>query len=94
MVTHSNEEVEEQLAALFHLLCHRCAALERVAAADDESEVVSSQLRIVLGSVSIRPTSRGQQRGHGDILLQALLAEGETFKVIKAIELCSTAGSG
>jgi hypothetical protein len=69
MVTHSNEEIEKKLAALVHLLCHSCAALESVAATDDEREIVSSKLRVTLGSVSVCPTSRSQQGRHSDILL-------------------------
>ena len=45
MVTHSDEEVEEQSgAALLHLDLHSAALLEVVAAADDEREILSSEL--------------------------------------------------
>ena len=44
MITHSDKEIEEHLATLFHLDLHRAATLEGAAAADDESKVVSTKL--------------------------------------------------
>ena len=46
MVTHSDEEVKEQGAALLHFELHGAALLEIIAAADDECEVLSSKLRV------------------------------------------------
>lgn len=61
MVTHSNEEVEEELPTLFNLLCHCRAALEGVAAADDESKIMRSELGVILRGMSVCPASRSQQ---------------------------------
>lgn len=47
MVHHGDEQIEEERrAALLHLHLHRAAALERVAAADDEGEVMCPQLGV------------------------------------------------
>lgn len=43
MVAHSYKQVKEQTAALLHFVLHGGAFLEVVTAADDESEIVSSQ---------------------------------------------------
>ena len=53
MVAHGNEEIEEELAALFHLKLHCAATLKGIAAADDECEIVSSKLRVAVGCVRI-----------------------------------------
>lgn len=42
MIAHSDEEVEEHLAAVLHLDTHSAASLESVATTNDEGEVVSS----------------------------------------------------
>ncbi len=57
MVTHSNKQIEEQFATVFHLRLHRAAALEGAAAANDESEIMSSKLRVAVGGVGVGPTS-------------------------------------
>ena len=44
MITHSNKQIEEHFASLLHLSLHRAAPLEGAAAADDESEVVGTEL--------------------------------------------------
>ena len=47
MIAERDEEVEEELrVAVEHLELHGAAALERVAAADDESQIVGAQLRV------------------------------------------------
>ncbi len=53
MVTHSDEEVKEQGAALFHLELHGAAFLEVVAAANDESEILSSKLRVRVRGMTV-----------------------------------------
>lgn len=41
MVDHGDEQIEEEWRSTrFHLQLHRAATLERVATADDESEIV------------------------------------------------------
>lgn len=59
MIAQSNKEIEEELrAAVVHLQLHGAAPLEGAAAADDESEVVCSQLGIRVGRVGIRISRR------------------------------------
>ena len=58
MVTHGDEEVEEHLATSLHLDSHGAASLEGVAAADDEREVVGSELSIVVRSMLVCPACR------------------------------------
>jgi len=54
MVAEGDEQVEEQLAAsVEHLQLHRAAALEGTAAADDESQIVSPQLRVRIRGVGV-----------------------------------------
>jgi hypothetical protein len=55
MVTHGNEEIEEHLASLLHLDLHRAATLKRTAAANDESQIMCSQLRVIIGSMGVCP---------------------------------------
>jgi hypothetical protein len=64
MITHGDEEIEEELSALLHLLRHSSAPLEGVAAADDESQVVTTKFRVVIWCMSISPSSRIEQRRH------------------------------
>lgn len=75
MVHHGNEQVEKQLAAVFHLILHGTAALEGVASTDDEREVVSTELRVVVGRVGVRVTSGSQDGRALDARLQTLLSE-------------------
>lgn len=42
VAAHGNEEVEEELAALFHLILHCCALLEVVSVSDNDSKVVAA----------------------------------------------------
>ena len=58
MVTHSDEEVKEHLATSLHLNSHRAASLESVAAANDEGEVVSPKLCIIVWGMLVCPASR------------------------------------
>lgn len=54
MVAKRNKEVKEQRGpAVPHLELHRAAALERSAAADDECEIVGSELRVGVGGVGV-----------------------------------------
>jgi hypothetical protein len=64
MITHGDEEIEEELAALFHLLRHSSTALEGVATADDERQVVAAEFGVVIWRVGICPSSRVEQRRH------------------------------
>lgn len=54
VVAESDEQVEEKLtAAIEHLHLHGAAALEGGAAADDEGEVVGTQLGVGVGRVCV-----------------------------------------
>jgi hypothetical protein len=58
MITHGDEEVEEHLATFLHLPLHGAAAFECIAAADNESEVMSSQLLLAIRGSGVGPASR------------------------------------
>lgn len=59
VVAESDKEIEEQLAAsVEHLGLHGTAALEGVAAADDESEEVRAELGVVVRGVGVGVSSR------------------------------------
>lgn len=58
VIDHGDEQVEEEFATVLHLVLHRPAALEGVASPDDESEVVSTQFRVTVGSVGVCEASR------------------------------------
>lgn len=61
MITQGDEQVKEELcAAVEHLQLHRAASFERAAAANDESEVVCSQLGVGVRRVVVRIASRRQ----------------------------------
>jgi len=63
VVAQSDEQIKEQLrTAVEHLQLHGAAALESVAAADDEREIVRTQLRVRVGSVGVG-ISRGSEDG-------------------------------
>lgn len=54
VVAHGHKQVEEQLAAArLHLGLHGSAALEGLAAADDQGEVMSAQTAVRVGRVSV-----------------------------------------
>lgn len=82
MIDHSDEEVEEQrCAATLHLHLHGTAALESVARADDESEVMGTQLRVGSWGAVVGETSRRQDRAALDARLETLFLESEALKV-------------
>lgn len=59
VVAEGDKKIEEQLAAsVEHLGLHGAAALEGVAAADDESEEVRAELGVVVGGVCISVAGR------------------------------------
>lgn len=87
MVHHGNEKVEEQLTAIFHLVLHRTAALESVARADDQCEVVSTELGVVVRSVGVRVTSRSENCRALDTRLQTLLAKSQLLQLLESVLL-------
>lgn len=67
MVAEGDEQVKEQLrAAVEHLQLHGAAALEGAAAADDEGQVVSTQLGVAVGRVCVGIAGRRQDGAAGN----------------------------
>jgi hypothetical protein len=91
MVAHGDEEVEEHLAAGLHFHLHGAASLESRPAADDQGQVVGTQLGVGVGSVGVGVASAGEDGAALDGGLEALFPKGETLEVIKAILVGSTA---
>ena len=61
VVAQCHEEIKEELgSAIEHFKLHGAAALESAAGADDESQVVSSELGVIIRSVGIGISGRGQ----------------------------------
>ena len=61
MVAQRNEQVEEKLRATgMHLDLHRAATLECPSAADDEGEVVRTELGVRVGGVGVGVAGRGE----------------------------------
>ena len=94
VVDHGDEEVEEELAAGFHLVLHRAAALEGVARADDEGEVVRPELGVAVGRVGVRIACRGQDGRALDAGLETLLAEGELLQLLEPVPLSLAVDDG
>jgi hypothetical protein len=66
---------------LLHLHLHRAAALEGVAGADDEGEVVGSQLGVGGWGVGVSEASGGEDGAALDAGLEALFLEGKALEV-------------
>src|ERR1700743_177525 len=62
VVAHGDEKVEEHLAPLLHLHLHGAAALERSAAANNQSEVVSAQARVRVRRAVVREARAAEDR--------------------------------
>lgn len=61
VIAHGDKQIEEQRRpAVKHFHLHGAAALESAPAADDEGEVVSSQLGVVVGRVSVGVSGGGE----------------------------------
>lgn len=58
MIDHSNEQVKEELATVLHFVLHRTAAFESVSSSNDEREIVSAQLRVVIRCIGVRKAGR------------------------------------
>lgn len=85
VVAHGHEQVEEELAAAaLHLGLHGAAALERLAAADDEGEVVSAEPRVRVGRVVVGVLRRPQDGRDVDPALQALLAQRQALELLES----------
>lgn len=82
MIDHGDEQVEEQRRAThLHLMLQGAAALESVPAADDESEVMRTQLRVAGRGIGVGVAGGGEDGAALDAGLQTLLLEGETLEV-------------
>lgn len=79
MITHRDKQIKEQLPTLFHLDLHSPAALEGVSAADDEREVVGTELGVGVGGVGVGEAGGREDGGDLDAGLESLLAKGEAF---------------
>jgi hypothetical protein len=77
MVTHGNKQIKEQSSTLLHLHLHGPTPLEGVFAADDQSEIVGTQLGIRIGCLGVSVAGRREYGADLDAGLEALLAKGE-----------------
>lgn len=87
VVDHGDEEIEEQLATVLHLILHGAAPFEGVSCSDDESKVMSSKFGVIIGSVGVCEASRCQDGGALDSRLETLFLESELFELLKAVLL-------
>ncbi len=86
VIAQRHEQVEEELrAAGHHLHLHCAAALEGAAAADDECEVVGSQLRVGIGCVGVGVASGCQDCAALDAgfccMLVSIVIHGSCFQI-------------
>lgn len=86
MVAESDKEIKEQLrASVVHLELHGSAALEGTARADDEGEIVGSQLGVCVGSVGVGVSSRSEDGAALDTRLESLFAKCQLLQLIQSI---------
>jgi len=82
MIAHRHEQIEEELGvALLHLHLHCAAALEGLAAADDECEVVCAEARVAGRRVRVGETCTAQYGRYVDAGLQALFPESKALQI-------------
>jgi hypothetical protein len=72
VIAHGDEEIEEQSSAFFHLHLHGAAPLESVPAPNYESEVMGSQLGVIIGRMGVGISGRGEDGADLDARLEAL----------------------
>jgi hypothetical protein len=61
VITQRDEQIKKQLTPTgHHLHLHRATSLERASTADDESEIMSSKFRVIIGSVGVSIASGSQ----------------------------------
>lgn len=94
MVDHGDEEIEEELATVLHLVLHRAAALEGVSCSNDESEVVCAQLRVVVRSVGVGKAGRCEDGRTLNTRLKTLLLERELLQLLEAIAISLAVDDG
>lgn len=98
VVTHGNEQVEEKFpttlsihvaaAALFHFGLHRAAALEGLAAADDECQIMGAQATVGVGRVSVAILRATKDDADVDTSLQPLLPQRQSLEFLQSVALC------
>ena len=84
VVRHSNEQIKEHASTTLHLNLHSATALERVAAADNQSEVMCTESRISLRSIVIGESCTAENSSNLDTRLQSLLTQGKLLKLFEA----------
>jgi len=94
MVAHGHEQVEEELAALFHLGLHGSAPLECLATSDDQSEIMGAEPRVCVGCVVVGVLRRTKDGADVDAALQALLPERQALEFFEAESLGGTVDYG
>lgn len=87
VIDHGDEQVEEQLAAMLHLILHGTAALECVSSANDKRKVVSPQLRVAVRCVRIGKACRRQDGRALNTRLHPLLPQCELLQLLKPVLL-------
>ena len=85
MIDHGDEQVEEEFAAILHLVLHCATALEGVSGSDDEREVVCTELRVVVRSVGVCVTGRRQDSRALNARLKALLLQSKLLQFLQSI---------
>lgn len=70
-----------------HLHLHRAAPLERISASDDEVQIVSPQLAIVLWRASVGVLSRSNDSRDWDGSLETLFTQCETLELWYTVPL-------
>ena len=90
VVAHRDEQVEPQPATLLHLHLHGAAAFEDASRSDDEGEVVSPELRVILWRICVGVASGGQDGGDLDAGLQSLLPQCKALEVVETVSLGGT----
>lgn len=93
MVAHRHEQVKEQFSPHLHLHLHGSTTLECFPAADDQSEVMSAQPRVIVRCVLVGIPSTAQNDADLDPALQALLAQRELLELLEAVAVGSTVHS-
>jgi hypothetical protein len=80
MITHSDKQIKKQLPSLFHLHLHGAAALKRRPTANDEGQIMRTQLRLGVGCIRVGISRTSQDRAALDAGVEALFAQGEPLK--------------
>jgi len=103
VVAHGNKQVEEELAAsrsihvataLFHLGLHGAAALEGLAAPDDERQVMGAQAAVRVGGVGVAVLGAAQHGAYVDARVQPLFAQRQLLELLQPITPRGTVDDG